>query len=332
MSVNIIRMRETFAHAAERMGWTLADVAEFNADTKPRWPNPTSLDKNGGWIFSNAHPTSPAWPRNVAPWKPASKQQQQKEKGRQMFDFSVKSDIDKIIRNTKDLAHKQIPFATARALTETAKVVKKAEEREIKSVFDRPTPYTQRSIYYKSANKKTLQAKVWLKDDTSKGTPATKYLGPQIQGGQRPVKRFERALQRAGYLPQGWFAVPGAGAKMDRYGNMSRGQIVQILSALKSFGEQGYLANRTKDSAKRSRNQPEFFAIKPGQRRGGLAPGVWQRHRFAHGSAVKPVLIFVSGATFHIRFKFHDVAKRTVSREIGPQFKQALTNAMATAR
>lgn len=34
MSVNVIRMRETFAHAAERMGWTLADVAEFNADIK----------------------------------------------------------------------------------------------------------------------------------------------------------------------------------------------------------------------------------------------------------------------------------------------------------
>jgi hypothetical protein len=249
-----------------------------------------------------------------------------------MISINISSDIDKLTGSLTDMARKQIPYATARALTETAKLVKKAEEREIIRVFDRPTPYTQRSIYFKPANKHTLSARVWLKDDTSKGTPATKYLSPQIYGGQRTTKRFERALQRAGYLPAGWYAVPGAGAKMDRYGNMASSQIVQILSGLKAFGEEGYLANRTAASAKRKRNQAEFFAIKPGQRHGGLVPGVWQRHRFAHGSAVKPVLIFVSGATYQIRFKFADVAKRMAEREFGAQFQSSLAQALATAR
>ena len=146
------------------------------------------------------------------------------------------------------------------------------------------------------------------------------------------MKRFERALQRAGYLPDSWFAIPGDGAKLDRYGNMARSQIIQILSALKAFGEQGYTANRSAASSKRNRNQPEFFAIKPNQRRGGLVPGVWQRYKFAQGNAVKPVLIFVSGAKYRVRFKFHDVARRIANREFGPQFKLALGQALATAR
>lgn len=249
-----------------------------------------------------------------------------------MLKISIKSDIEKITRSMNDLARKQIPYATARALTETAKEVKKMEEREILRVFDRPTPFTQRSIFYKPATKKMLMAKVWLKDEALKGTPATKYLGPQVFGGRRPMKKSEVLLQRAGYLPRGWVAVPGDGAKLDEFGNMSRGQIVQILSALQAFGEVGYMANRTKASAKKSRNQPEFFAVKPGQRRGGLIPGIWQRHRFAHGAAVKPIMIFVDGATYKRRFKFFVVARRTINRELPTQFKTALDQAMRTAR
>jgi hypothetical protein len=41
-----------------------------------------------------------------------------------------------------DIEQRQIPFATVLALTETAKLVKARLEDEMRSVFDRPTPYT----------------------------------------------------------------------------------------------------------------------------------------------------------------------------------------------
>ena len=37
--------------------------------------------------------------------------------------------------------------------------------------------------------------------------------------------------------------VPGDAATLDQNGNMSAGQIVQIMSWFKAFGEQGYQAN-----------------------------------------------------------------------------------------
>ncbi len=42
-------------------------------------------------------------------------------------------------------------------------------------------------------------------------------------------------MRQAGVLPGGMFWVPGSAAKMDRYGNISTGQIVQIVSALKGI-------------------------------------------------------------------------------------------------
>jgi hypothetical protein len=79
----------------------------------------------------------------------------------------------------------------------------------------------------------------------SKGTPASKFLAPEIYGGQRGQKRSERALTR--YAPpdvkramgnRGYW-VPGPGLTLNAYGNVSGSTMVQILSDLKAFGEVG---------------------------------------------------------------------------------------------
>jgi len=79
---------------------------------------------------------------------------------------------------------RQIPFATAIAITQITKQVKEDEEKEIVRVFDRPTRFTRNSIFMQRATKMDLTAQVWLKDLAS--PRFQHYLEPQIDGGSRP--------------------------------------------------------------------------------------------------------------------------------------------------
>jgi hypothetical protein len=173
-------------------------------------------------------------------------------------------------------------------------------------------------------------AKIWIKDDAGKGTPAAKYLLPEIAGGARNMKRFERRLQLMGILPPGMFAVPGDGAKLDGYGNIPASTIEQILSALGAAEiYSGYTANRTPTSRKRKgRRIAEYFVGSPG----GAPLGIYQRFGFAHGSAVKPVLIFVRQPVYRPRYDFQEIAAKVVRDQFPRQFSEAYQRAVATAR
>jgi hypothetical protein len=258
-----------------------------------------------------------------------------------MADFvrvSVRHDLDRMITTLDDMQRRHIPYAKVVALTRTAGDVKKAEIQEISRSFDAPTPYTLNALFTKSATKTNPSAFVWLKDEAGKGTPADRFLAPEVYGGARVPKRFESALSSFGILPPGMFAMPGAAARLDRYGNMSSGQIVQILSQLRVQRVGGFesrIGGATFDKKKVARSVKRqgyrLFAIT--RRRGKLPPGVYARYTFGHGTAVKPLLVFVSKTpSYSKRFKFFEVAER-VSRERYPvHFAQAMREASGGAR
>lgn len=255
-----------------------------------------------------------------------------------MFAVSAKVDQSSMLAGLSDAEKRQIPFATARALTAVARKVKDAEVHEMRDSFDRPTPWTLNSLFLKPATKAELTAYVWLKDDraTSGGTPASVYLRPEIHGGARLPKKFERALASVGLLPAGFVAVPGSAAKLDQYGNMSKGQIVQILSYFRTFTAEGFSANITdKRKAKLAKGTKKkqgfaYFVGRPGD--GKLPLGVYKRVHFAQGSAIKPILIFVDGALYQERYDFFYAAKVTVDRELPREMADSLKYALATAR
>lgn len=249
--------------------------------------------------------------------------------------ISVKVDISGLERRLQRLANEQVPFAMAKALTATAKLVVEAEKREMRDVFDRPRQNTLNSLYIKSASKQRLVAVVGIKDFAGKGVAASKYLAAQIKGGNRRLKRFEKALQIVGVMPHGFVAVPGDAAKIDGDGNMEGGQIVQILSFFKAFPEMGYRANMTPKGRKalakdkKSHKGFSYFVGQPGDR---LPFGIWQRFSFYGGSAIKPVIMFVPYANYEANFDFYYVARKTAEREFPKQFKIALADAIGTAR
>jgi hypothetical protein len=247
-----------------------------------------------------------------------------------MFSISVKDDIRSALKRLDNFDRRQIPFVIAKALTATAKDSQAAIKDAMPRVFENPTPYTLGGTYVKPANKSNLEALVKLKDESFKGTPANKYLGPSIFGGDRNIKRVERLLTGRGILPAGMAVVPGEGAKLDNYGNISRGQFSKILSQLKANTDR--YQNETVASRKRKSktSRGRYFAGAPAG--GKLPQGVWERTSFARGSAIKPVLIFVNVPKYRKQFDFFGLVNQTIRNKFERNLVEAMQFAMATSR
>ncbi|MBF0305175.1 MAG: hypothetical protein HQL41_05955 [Alphaproteobacteria bacterium] len=218
----------------------------------------------------------------------------------------------------------QARFATVLALTRVAKKAQAASQDEMRRVFDRPTPYTMRSLAVRPATKTDLEAEVLFRDFAGKGTPARKYMFPGVYGGARHLKRFERALAARDILPSGMMAMPGEGAKLDAYGNMSRGQIVKILSYLKASSDP--TQNRGANASRGTRRKDRYFVGGVGRAK-HFHPGIYMG-----GKKVTPVLSFGNEAGYRPIFAFHDIVRRTVEASFDECFAEALRHALATAR
>lgn len=99
---------------------------------------------------------------------------------------------------------RQMPFAIASTLTALAKDGQAAANDEIDKVFDRPVPFTRRSVGITPARKSNLVAAVFVKDIQAQ------YLGIQVTGGTRLPKSgspiivpVQIRLNQAGNIPRG---------------------------------------------------------------------------------------------------------------------------------
>jgi hypothetical protein len=250
--------------------------------------------------------------------------------------LDVRVDLRDAERYLTGLRKDQIPFATAYALTQTAKQAQKNIVDTMKRVFDRPKPYTLNGTYVKPATKRDLTAIVKLKDgyfgespNTKKGT-ADQYLRAQVQGGPRRPKAFERLLINQGVMPPGYFAIPTNFAPKDAFGNVPAGYYTRVLSQLQ-IGDEFQRANKTRKTRRKTPKPSDSSPIKkreeskrkeqrrqqtPGAPRKAkkrvaypmfnvypkreknrhLKPGIYERVSTGSGSKVRPVFIYVSNA------------------------------------
>ena len=231
---------------------------------------------------------------------------------------------------------KQIAYATMVALNKTAEQAKSEILTEVDRVFDRPTPWTRNSLRIKYATKANLSAEVAFKDRAA--TDASRsVLQPHAFGGKRHYKAFEARLLGMGILPSGWNAVPGAAAQLDGFGNMAQGQINQILNVMTSYAAGGgskTIDRLAKGNKKKGVYGFEYFVLPPGANPPGkhLPPGIYQRVATGFGTSLKPVLVFVKQANYKTRLDFYGIGQRVVDRDLQSNFKQAIEQAIATAR
>ena len=243
------------------------------------------------------------------------------------------------------LANDQFPFAQSKACNDLAFLVRDAEMQTMRDVFDRPKEQTIRNIRVFKGNKTRPGATVAFQQIYE----GDEYMVAQVEGGQRPMKRSEKAF--------GHYYVPGIGARLDQYGNMVPGQITQILSSLQLMKENGYSANRRTKVAK---SGVQYFMLQ--QKTHGLVPGIYTRVDKGMGqmvvaqalankprgttrAAIKekyskalqrgviPVIIFISKPpAYKKRFPFFEVANRVIEVNYQRVMGEAVDFALRTAR
>ena len=244
------------------------------------------------------------------------------------------SELNGLVKQLERLNARGISFATQRATNNVAFKVRDAWKTKAAQVFDRPTAFTRNAVLVQRAGTfrsaggftgtGTEVARVFIRDEAAGITPQI-YLQQQVVGGERRLKRSERALQAIGVLPSGFFVVPGQGAKLDNSGNVRAGQITRILSALRASTDPGQNQTERSEGRARRRNAPVIFALSA--RRGRLLPGVYERR----GRAITPLLIFVRGARYRPRFDIFQYAREVVQREAVPEMQKQVVSELERA-
>lgn len=260
---------------------------------------------------------------------------------REFFDLSF--DIERLYWKLDEAKLKQIPFALANALTITAGQSKDALQLEIRDVFDKPTPWIQRSIRFSRTSKKgPFFVYVFLSEDNEKGIPPVKILRAHVRGGQRRQKRHERSMALGGLFGEegDGYTRPASrtrGARLNQYGNLSGPKYQSILSRLKLLNTEGSDQNETTRSKVRNKNKnrAEYYVGE-----GDRWRGVWERYGPNQGKRGKtilprkrrPVLIFIKKARYEDRFDIKFVVETTFNKNMSKNFGFALARAIKTAK
>ncbi|MFS7246614.1 hypothetical protein AB6880_13045 [Rahnella inusitata] len=103
---------------------------------------------------------------------------------------------------------KQIPFATAQALTSVAREIAAAEKVAFQRKLENPTPFTVNSVGSVGARRDSLTAKVYVRDI------AAGYLEPFEFGGAHKLN--------------GQALLNPKDIKLNKYGNLSRNKLSQL--------------------------------------------------------------------------------------------------------
>lgn len=244
-----------------------------------------------------------------------------------MINIKVQTSYADTLKFLNDVERRQIPFATAKALTLTAKEAEKDTYQAMAKQFDRPTPMTMRSLRTKPATKRDLTARVFLKGVELGGKnprSMSEIIGHQFSGGTRNRKRIEQLFTSRGLISSNEYLVPGQAARLDRYGNISRGQLQQIVSQLGISRDTAQNKTKSARSLRNVRRAGEMFWSR-GER---LPRGVWVKQ----GLFVKPILMVARTPIYRQRIDMERIGEDAARREFPRIFDKTFNDALRTAR
>ena len=218
--------------------------------------------------------------------------------------INVKQDIQPVIDNLNFLFRDQVPYATARALTEMAKLTQKELKRVAPNQIDRPTAFTLRAFKYYSATKRRPEAAVYIEPIQEQ------YLQHIISGGPR-------------YPKGGRTAIP-ANIALNRYGNIpgrkrgiirNKRQFIANINGLLGIWERApRVKTRTKTGRKRKLKAEHVATNK------------------ANHDKVILIAKIKSKVDYEKSFKYFEQTEKFVRDNIARLFKKELEKAIASAK
>lgn len=243
--------------------------------------------------------------------------------------------LDELRAGLKDFSERRMKAAIATALTRTAKTVASGWQEQINTRLDRPNLRTQRATSFTGASAQSLASTVFVKDKSEGGTAPDQYLKPQVTGGGRILKKFENALVASGAMPRGYVTVPGRHATRDVYGNVSRGQLVAVISQLGADFSPGYQRVISKSATKRLASQAKrgrkYVVIRPTEaRKANASAGIYER--MPDGSR-RAIFLFKPSVSYQKRLDLtSDSAQSKVVAVLRSEVDRAIEESMQRLR
>lgn len=199
---------------------------------------------------------------------------------------------------------KQIPFATAQALTSVARQIEAAERKALQRQLENPTPFTVNSVSSQGARKDNLTARVFVRDR------AASYLEPYEIGGQHKLN--------------GQALLNPKNVKLNKYGNLPRNKMAQLKSRNDVFiGEVEGVNGVWK------RKKPK--KIKKGKKRAKRSPNGTRRERKKQ-PAPKLLIRFGDALPVTQKLGYMDRAQTMAKALLPAALSNAISQALKTAK
>jgi hypothetical protein len=249
--------------------------------------------------------------------------------------------LAKVQKELSKLQGERLRSAINLTLAQVGGRVAKNMRAEMPAVFDRPKPYTLRSVQVNPAGPVSGRAEIFPTYLGRDGIDPQQYLRAQALGGGRKLKRSELALQRAGILPAGYYTAipktPFPGSE-DGFGNIRGPFVVQLLSYFQAFAAGGLRRNmgdkRKARIAEKGLSKQSFakvggvqFFVSDGQgsasmggRTRKLQAGIWARTG-PDGATLRPVLMFIRPPRYRVRLDMQAIAQKS---QVGDIFERWL--------
>lgn len=216
-----------------------------------------------------------------------------------------------------------------KAMNDTAFDIRDAFKTEFRRVFDKPREITVNSILFIKAKPGRFIAEIYVRDDVNDGMPPSKYLFPQVVGGPRAQKTFEKRF-RSNFQIGDKFFRPGSRQDLDAYGNLPAKLYPKMLAQLQASFDP---LNRESDKGRARRNKrarrkgggANYFVL--GRDRGKLKAGViYERVNFIAGlgSKIKIALQPIETTNYKVRFRPGPLAQRIFDKKFPDAFHRRL--------
>lgn len=239
--------------------------------------------------------------------------------------------VDAVLKSLEGFKPDQVRKIMKQAAIQTAYEAIKAEKDEMNRSIDRPKPFTRNAMYVDKGQSggSYEEVAVRFRESGAKANWAGHYLLPQVHGGGRPFKRYEKALHHTFPALAGHYLLPTQFTKLDAFGNIHGGWLTRLLSNLRA--DLSGTQNKG-NGTRRTRNKKfNYFVVKDGvvyptQARTTLASGIYEKH----SAESKPVMVLhlADRVTFKKRFDFYGLAARICAKV----FPQKLSELIARKR
>jgi hypothetical protein len=212
------------------------------------------------------------------------------------IEISVQSNIERVRARLTDFQAKQLPYATARALTKSVFRMQKFEApASMRRDMVAPLKFTLGGLRYKGATKTNQRATVFIEQKR------LKYLRHTATGEDREPHTFPYVM-----VPVGLERQSGTGRVLS--GRMARNYRTLLLSKKDHFEGQ-------------IRSTRGIW-----QRVGGVGP------RGGGGRSVRLVVLYLARTSYQLTWRFHETLAGKARRIFDEELGDALRIALATAR